>query len=601
MVVQLILFACSILCSASFDVKSGSHPGDEQVVSGIRNSTEQINEYQQNEEYSESLPLPPSEDEFSFVDLVELDGGYIPSTIHLNPTLINNNRSNNNAVVLGSNPRLSLLRFLVSEVSQSINLVAQTVESIVLPFHNEDDEGRTHEGQTTSKGSGVKDESKPDTSYVETNHRCHPPCPKRTLLVAYKYPQNIVNKMEGMSKHSPEKTPTSSVGRIRGMGRFVLQLLRDASKIDLLGLGMALSNSRHANSRVGESLDGLGVSEYLNSDILKDDDDAELLDNSDSREVAKLQRGNVVLRLLAQVKEEDQTANFVQRSLSEIEELSRITSSDTELTTTSTSTTTTSTTTTSTTTGAAVASAANPTFTTTAMTSRISMRQQPSDIERTAENIIHKPPFYTTYLSHLHMESLEAPTEAHATNYKNLLLRDPNVHAVYVDEVLSFDEGRELIDHNTSLSDEDADGRDDANFNVRREEEKGKREEEKLGNREFREGKREEEEQSPSGIERPNDKFYDQQWALTDPNTNPGGANVVDAWRIWSGANEDPITIALIDSGVDLKHRDLQKRLWKNQREICGNGIDDDRNGYVDDCEGWVGHEIVIRHVCGVG
>lgn len=47
------------------------------------------------------------------------------------------------------------------------------------------------------------------------------------------------------------------------------------------------------------------------------------------------------------------------------------------------------------------------------------------------------------------------------------------------------------------------------------------------------------------------------------------------------------VLVAVIDSGVDTLHEDLKGILWKNPGEIPGNGIDDDKNGYVDDVYGW--------------
>jgi subtilisin family serine protease len=42
-----------------------------------------------------------------------------------------------------------------------------------------------------------------------------------------------------------------------------------------------------------------------------------------------------------------------------------------------------------------------------------------------------------------------------------------------------------------------------------------------------------------------------------------------------------------VDSGVDVDHEDLKGNIWTNHGEIAGDGIDDDRNGYVDDLHGW--------------
>ena len=47
------------------------------------------------------------------------------------------------------------------------------------------------------------------------------------------------------------------------------------------------------------------------------------------------------------------------------------------------------------------------------------------------------------------------------------------------------------------------------------------------------------------------------------------------------------IVIAIVDDGVRITHRDLKPFIWKNPREIPGNGLDDDGNGYADDVHGW--------------
>ena len=47
------------------------------------------------------------------------------------------------------------------------------------------------------------------------------------------------------------------------------------------------------------------------------------------------------------------------------------------------------------------------------------------------------------------------------------------------------------------------------------------------------------------------------------------------------------VVVAVIDSGIDTLHEDLKSILWTNPKEIPNNGIDDDKNGYVDDVHGW--------------
>jgi len=48
-----------------------------------------------------------------------------------------------------------------------------------------------------------------------------------------------------------------------------------------------------------------------------------------------------------------------------------------------------------------------------------------------------------------------------------------------------------------------------------------------------------------------------------------------------------PVIVAIIDSGIDFKHEDLADNMWINPGEIPNNGIDDDKNGYIDDVYGW--------------
>jgi thermitase len=57
-----------------------------------------------------------------------------------------------------------------------------------------------------------------------------------------------------------------------------------------------------------------------------------------------------------------------------------------------------------------------------------------------------------------------------------------------------------------------------------------------------------------------------------------------EAWNIEKG--KPSIIVAVLDTGIDLNHPDLQGRIWRNTREIPNNGIDDDGNGCIDDVNG---------------
>lgn len=62
--------------------------------------------------------------------------------------------------------------------------------------------------------------------------------------------------------------------------------------------------------------------------------------------------------------------------------------------------------------------------------------------------------------------------------------------------------------------------------------------------------------------------------------------NAEEAWAVYSGGSRDVI-VAVIDTGIDYTHEDLQGAVWTNPGEIAGNSIDDDGNGYIDDVYGW--------------
>lgn len=66
------------------------------------------------------------------------------------------------------------------------------------------------------------------------------------------------------------------------------------------------------------------------------------------------------------------------------------------------------------------------------------------------------------------------------------------------------------------------------------------------------------------------------------------GIGVERAYKeLLKGRKSNTVIVAVIDSGIDTLHEDLKPVLWRNPKEIPGNGIDDDKNGYIDDVYGW--------------
>lgn len=84
----------------------------------------------------------------------------------------------------------------------------------------------------------------------------------------------------------------------------------------------------------------------------------------------------------------------------------------------------------------------------------------------------------------------------------------------------------------------------------------------------------------------PSGKFN--QWSYKDPATDSiPGISLDKAYQLLKGRKSVPVTVGVVDSGIDIAHEDLREVIWKNPKETPGNNADDDKNGYVDDLNGW--------------
>jgi subtilisin family serine protease len=77
-------------------------------------------------------------------------------------------------------------------------------------------------------------------------------------------------------------------------------------------------------------------------------------------------------------------------------------------------------------------------------------------------------------------------------------------------------------------------------------------------------------------------------WYLEDFATDTiPGISLEKAYQFLKNKKSKTITVGVLDTGIDTKHKDLCNKIWENTDEIAGNGIDDDNNGYIDDINGW--------------
>jgi subtilisin family serine protease len=88
----------------------------------------------------------------------------------------------------------------------------------------------------------------------------------------------------------------------------------------------------------------------------------------------------------------------------------------------------------------------------------------------------------------------------------------------------------------------------------------------------------------------PDDTYFGNLWGLHNTGQTGGtpdaDIDAPEAWELTTGSSD--VVIAVIDTGVAYDHPDLTDNIWTNTGETsCSDGIDNDGNGYVDDCHGW--------------
>lgn len=96
-------------------------------------------------------------------------------------------------------------------------------------------------------------------------------------------------------------------------------------------------------------------------------------------------------------------------------------------------------------------------------------------------------------------------------------------------------------------------------------------------------------------IKHPNETTFKLQWGLNNTGKNPIPSNIkpkagidINSLKMWSSyQSKRDIIVAIIDTGIDYKHKDLKSIIWTNPNATTKKENDDDSNGYAGDIHGW--------------